>query len=378
MLYRSLPAFLLLALATPTIAGDTPRRFPEGRHGTGELHYVNGVPVLTASGSPEEIGDAVGALAVKPAGPLIDAVPDYLKSLGFNQAYTLILKTGNVLLPQFPADYLKEVEAAAKASGRGRDLFVFANTLVDIKKIGGCATLVAEPSRSATGKLLFGRNLDWPPFGPLVEYPLVVVAKPIGKHAFASVTWPGLAGVVSGMNDAGLCLAMDEILEAADGSLRFDPSGVPSLLAFRRVLEECTTVDEAEKLLRSLKRTMSVALTVCDERGGAVFEITPKTIVVRRPDDGINICTNHFRSRELCTSDKCRRYEALDRVRSVPKLSREDVAKKLHEANQGSHTLESMVFEPADRRLHLAYGLGPASALPMHEVDLRSLFAGTK
>jgi hypothetical protein len=48
---------------------------------------------------------------------------------------------------------------------------------------------------------------------------------------------------------------MNEITEAADGSPRFDARGTPLLLAFRRVLEECATVGEAETLLRSMKPT---------------------------------------------------------------------------------------------------------------------------
>jgi hypothetical protein len=369
-----LPLALALFLAPAGRAADPVRRYPEARQGKGELRYVNGVPVLTVGGSPEEIGEQLGTLAVKPAQPLIDSFQGLLKSLGLVQSYPVILKAGTVMLPQFPADHRREIEAVAKAAGQDRDLLVFANTLLDVKKIGGCSTLVAEPARSATGKLLFGRNLDWPPFGPLPEFPLVVVCKPAGKHAFASVTWPGLVGVLSGMNDAGLCLAVDEIYAAADGSPRFDSAGVPAILAFRRVLEECTTVEEAEKLLRPLHRTIHVALTVCDTQHGAVFEITSKSLAVRRPVDGINICTNHFRSEELGTFTPCRRYECLEKCRTQPKLGREDVVRKLHEANQGSHTLETMVFEPAERRLHLAYGPGPASALPLHELELGPLF----
>ena len=36
-----------------------------------ELKYQNGVPVLVVSGTPEEIGRAVGALGVKPAARVV-------------------------------------------------------------------------------------------------------------------------------------------------------------------------------------------------------------------------------------------------------------------------------------------------------------------
>ena len=58
-------AILCLGSATG-FAGD-PFRYPEGRHDKGELRYINGIPVLTAVGSPEEIGSQIGVLALKPS-----------------------------------------------------------------------------------------------------------------------------------------------------------------------------------------------------------------------------------------------------------------------------------------------------------------------
>ena len=46
-------AIALVLLALPALAAD--RRFPEAKSGKGELKYVNGIPVLTVEGTPEEI-----------------------------------------------------------------------------------------------------------------------------------------------------------------------------------------------------------------------------------------------------------------------------------------------------------------------------------
>ena len=54
----------------------------------------------------------------------------------------------------------------------------------------------------------------------------------------------------------------------------------------------------------------------CGSNGGAVFEITPKNVVVRKPVKGICACTNHFRSEELATNKKCYRYDILARSRT--------------------------------------------------------------
>jgi hypothetical protein len=367
----------LLLVALSWLAGplraSEPFRYPEGKYGKGRLKYINGVPVLVVEGTPEEIGTQMARLTAKPAARLLEYPRTYLKNYGLIRLWPVLVKVGSGMLAQFPADYRKELDAAIKAAGLERDLLVAGNTMFDIKKIGGCSTLVINPERSATGAPLFGRNLDFPTLGFLHEYSLVLVCRPKGKHAFASVGFPGLLGVLSGMNDAGLAVATLEVNSSRDASPSFDPKGVPYALCFRRILEECTTVAEAAKLLRSMKRTTMMNLAVCDKKGGAVLEMTPRTVVVRRPEKGICPCTNHFRSKELATSRRCARYAALDTVREMDKVGLAAVAKKLDAANQGSLTLQTMVFEPAALRLHLALGKPPTSKLPLKKLDLGPL-----
>ena len=48
--------------------------------------------------------------------------------------------------------------------------------------------------------------------------------------------------------------------------------------------------------------------------------------------------------------------------------------KQMHRANQGEWTFQTMVFEPAALQLHLAFGKGPSSALPLRTLELAPLF----
>ncbi|HEV3260680.1 MAG TPA: C45 family peptidase, partial [Gemmataceae bacterium] len=353
---RLVCVFLALGLAATCARAAGAFRYPEGEHGPAQLKYTNGLPVLVVEGTPEEMGKQLAALTSKPAAQLTRYLKDLLKKQHLDLAWPLLVRLSKSMLPQFPPDHLRELEAAAKASGVDRDLLVVANTIFDIKKIAGCSTLVVEAKRSATHGLLFGRNLDFPTLGILQEYNLVTVYRPRGKHAFASVGFPGIIGCASGINDAGLALAANEIFSCKDGSPRFDPKGTPITLCCRRILEECGTVAEAEKLLRTMKRATMVSLTVCDTKSGAVFEVTPKSVVVRRSVDGICACTNHFRTKELATSTRCKRYPVLQQCRTLPRITLSDVAKKLDEVNQGPLTVQTMIFEPARRRLHLSIG----------------------
>jgi hypothetical protein len=360
-------------LLAPAARAAEPFRYQEGKHGKGELRYVNGLPVLTVEGTPEEIGEQIGRLTAKPLGRLLGYSKQFLDGTGLGKVWPFAVKVSKSMLPQFPAGHRRELEAITKFSGLDFDLAVVGNTFADIGKIAGCSTLIVEPSRSATKEMLFGRNLDYPTMGFLQDYSLVTVYRPRGKHAFVSVGFPGLVGCVSGMNDAGLALATLEVYASRDGAAKLDIKGVPYALCFRRILEECATVTEAEKLLRSLRRTTMNNLAICDTKTGAVFEFTPKSLVVRRADRGICPCANHFCTKELGLGNTSRRQVILERSQELPTLGLADMAKKMDAVNQGEMTLQTMVFEPAALRLHLAIGKCPTSRLPLRELDLAPL-----
>src|SRR5262249_18461781 len=160
-----------------------------------------------------------------------------------------------------------------------------------------------------------------------------------------------------------------------DDSPRFNPKGTPMVAIMRRLIDGCASVAEAEKLLRAEQPTTMINLIVCDKDGGTVFEVTPKTVVARGPSDGLCSCTNHFRSKELAADTDCRRFTALEESRKADKLGVEDVQDLLHAANQGDATMQTMVFEPAALKLHLALGK-KSSAKPLNLLELGSLFLG--
>lgn len=366
----------IVGLVGPGQAAE-PFRFPETKHGKGELRYVHGLPLLTVEGTPEEIGDQVGVLVVRPLKDLEPQFKAFLKRQGLDRVYPLIVKACTTLISRLPEDHRKELDAMVKASGMDRDMFIVANAMLDILKIGGCSTLIVEPSRSATGELLFGRNFDFWSLDALSRYHVVTVYRPKGKKAFVSVGFPGLIGFPTAMNEDGLCLAVNEIPSAADKSPRFDPEGLPTLVTLRRIMEECSTVAEAEKLVRSMKRTTLLAATICDTKTGEVLEITTRNVIVRHAEKGLCVCTNHFCSKELATETACSRFTALLKGQEMTKLGVDDVAKLMHSANQGKSTLHTVVFEPKSRTLHIALGDGksPASGNPLQKIDFGPYFA---
>ena len=346
--------------------------FPVAKSGRGEVRYIDSLPVAILIGSPEEIGKQHGELLTRPSAELMEFPRRVLAESGLGFFYPLAAQAGKTLILNAPQRYQQEIAAATEAGKLEPETLAVANTLLELRRVG-CSALIVEPKRSATGAPLFGRNFDFPPFGLLDRFGLVTVVRPTGRHAFAAVGFPGMMGVLSGMNDAGLCVATLDVYETADGSPSFDATGVPMALAFRQLLEECTTIAEAESLLKHTKATTYANLAVCDRDHGAVFEITPKQVVRRDAEDALLPCTNHFRSPSLAVNQQCWRYDRLESTRRDESVDVSEIQSALHQANQGETTLQTMVFEPRELVLHLSMGAPPSSGHKLQRLELAKL-----
>jgi len=348
--------------------------YSPARFETAEIKIHEGVPIVTVSGTPEQIGAQLGSLLKQPISDLLERHDAFAKGFGFSKPVELLLKTGHLMLPLFPEPHRRELQSLVKVSGVDLDLLVFGNIMYELSRFPACSTIAVEPTRSANGNLLLGRNLDFPTFGFLDKYSVVVVYRPEGKHAFAAVTFPGFFGVASGMNDAGLCLAQLEVGKTSETGPHINFSGTPVALCFRRLLEECETVDEAEKMLREQKRFIMCNLALCDREQSVVLEITPKSVIRRNADKGISLCTNHFRTSELLFDNSCWRYSKLLEAGQKEKLDLSEIAKHLHGVNVGKRTIQTMIFEPNALRIHLSLGPAPSSQHPLKAIDLAELF----
>ena len=132
-----------------------------------------------------------------------------------------------------------------------------------------------------------------------------------------------------------------------------------------------------------MKRTTTTNLVVADRKGVAVFEVTPEYVLVRRPDNGVCICTNHFCTEQLRPRVGLNlfgtygRYRMLDDAgRAQEKHTIADLHDALHAVREEKETLQTMIFEPATLRLHLAIGQCPSSAGALKRLDLMPFLRG--
>jgi hypothetical protein len=376
---RLIFTLLAFSFALPAVAAE-PFKFPEGKHGKGELKYVNGIPVLVLAGTPEEMGEQMGVLGLKPAAGAVSVARELLKQRRLDLIVPVLKRFGEAMLAKYPEAYRREFEAMAKHGGIDRDLLVIGNLYSELRHLNGCSGVAIDAGRSATGGPLTGHNWDWPPIAGMHQYQLVVVWRPAGKKPFAVVGFPGVVAASaqqSSFNADGLAMGSDEVNASADGAPQVDWEKMPSSVICRRILEECATAADVEKLVRADRPAERQALVVCDRAGGAVLEVTPKTVAVRRGDGGVCWATNHCRSKELLVpaAAKCWRADTFVRMKWPEKIGPGDVAKGLHAVNQKAWTAHTWVFEPKTLKLRLALGDGKTSATerPLTEIDLAPL-----
>jgi hypothetical protein len=131
-----------------------------------------------------------------------------------------------------------------------------------------------------------------------------------------------------------------------------------------------------------MDRTTITNLAVADRAGVAVFEVTPRRVMVRPARQGACVCTNHFCSAALEPYLPLNVYKTFDRfavlrlaARGAGRLGVADLHAALHAARNHRETLQTMVFEPAALRIHLGLGRVPATAGELRTLDLTPLFA---
>lgn len=371
------PRIIAGQAARPAAAKAAPARmYREGEVGPATLRYVEHVPVMKLYGTPEDIGEQAAKL-LGDAGT--KAVRRYLDTILIGPLRSLVMTQSRVMEKHTPERYLREMRAFAAHSPLTYDEVLLINTFADIKKMIRCTTIAAAAKHNPAGRPLLGRNFDFPSFGFAHRYGLVIVVHPKGKRAFASVGHPGIVGTHSFMNADGLAGA---VMEVFTGKPKFNAKAMPALMLYRRVAEDCGTVDAALDVLREAPRCSSNNLILqTGDSTAALAEFTVREFAVRRPDDGLLFGTNHHRSKELGHDYGCRRMKYLLKARDAADASGawslEAVIGHLRRTALGQRNFYSMVFSPAERALHVAMGTLPAANGRYVTLDRTALFAPT-
>lgn len=160
----------------------------------------------------------------------------------------------------------------------------------------GCTSFGAWNSRSADSALIIGRNFDFFVGDKFAEDKIVAFINPAQGHKFMMVTWGGMTGVVSGMNEKGLTVT----LNAAKSDI---PAGsaTPISLLGREILQYAQNIGEALAIARKRRTFVSESILIgsAQDNKAVVIEKTPEETALYESGQDYLICANHYQSSAL-------------------------------------------------------------------------------
>ncbi len=190
----------------------------------------------------------------------------------------------------------------------------------------GCTSFAVWGDRSEDSALLIGRNFDFYVGDEFAEDKIVEFIKPDSGYNFMMITWGGMAGVVSGMNDRGLTLT----LNAAKSYIPLHIATPISLVA-RHILQYANNIAEAKKIAASYSTFVSESLLVgsAADRQAVIIEKSPYKSDVVSSDSNYLVCTNHFIGKEFVNDQ-----QNIKQQQQTPTKYRYERTKQLIHQNQ--------------------------------------------
>ncbi len=170
----------------------------------------------------------------------------------------------------------------------------------------GCSSFAAWGSQTQDGKLLIGRNFDFYAGDDFAKNKIIAFIAPDKGHSFMSVTWGGMIGVVSGMNDQGLTVTINA------GKSQFPLiAKTPVSLVTREILQYAATIEEAIAIAKKREVFVSESIFVgsAKDKKAAIIEVSPQNFGVYEVQNSNQlICANHFQSAAYQNDKKNQRH----------------------------------------------------------------------
>ncbi len=261
-----------------------------------------------------------------------------------------------------------------------------------------CTALGVSGERSVDGSLLVGRNFDFSMGDKFARDKIVAFYRPERGYKFAFITWGGMIGVVSGMNDQGLVVSLNAAKSGIPGS-----SKTPVSILARQILQYASNIREAYEIAEKSETFVaeSFLLSSAADNRTVVLEKTPDGMALFDPGADHLVLTNHFQSPEFRDRELTRKniaegasmyrwkrsFELMDSLSSLDQHSMAALlrdqkglgGKNLGMANEKAINQliahHSVIFKPAELRMWVStspYQLGTYLCY-----DLKSVFADT-
>jgi hypothetical protein len=296
-----------LAVNTDDGSGATSLAFGES-----SISYSGRLAVLRLVGKPHTLGASHGRLLGESVSRVADSLAPAISAtvstdglLGGSTHDARLRWRHRLLDDGIPGHQLLEiigvVRGARKTAGSapGYESFVRQQAVLDIgtapsasdghrfRTVARSLSFVATLRGTSGDRLLIGRSFGLPGaadggVAAARELTVTIARDPSGDMIpFASVGWPGLVGVVSGINAEGIAVMVHP---ARTADVRVTREAQPVPLLAREILEQARTIDEAISILEHAEPLGAAAFLVVDgnARSWAVVDRSPDQVAVSR------------------------------------------------------------------------------------------------
>lgn len=175
------------------------------------------------------------------------------------------------------------------------------HALQDLAMVG-CTSFAAWGNHTEDGKMIIGRNFDFYVGEEFAEEKIVAFFNPDEGYKHAIVTWAGMVGAVSGMNEKGLTVTIN----AGKSSIPLKAKTPISILT-REILQYASNINEAIEIAKNREVFVSESIMVgsADDKNAVLIEVSPKKFGVYKLESSADflVCSNHFQS-EIYQSEK--------------------------------------------------------------------------
>jgi isopenicillin-N N-acyltransferase-like protein len=169
------------------------------------------------------------------------------------------------------------------------------HALQDKNMTVGCTAFGAWSDKTDDGSLLIGRNFDFYVGDAFAEDKLINFIKPTTGYKLMMVSWAGMIGTVSGMNEKGLTVTIN----ASKSEIPTSAATPISILA-REILQYAKNIDEAFAIAKKRKTFVSESILIgssIDNRTATIEKTPSKTELFNPTNTDYIICANHYQGK---------------------------------------------------------------------------------
>jgi isopenicillin-N N-acyltransferase like protein len=169
------------------------------------------------------------------------------------------------------------------------------HALQDKNMTVGCTAFGVWGSRSSDSTLLIGRNFDFYVGDEFAEDKLINFIKPKRGYKLMMISWAGMIGTVSGMNEKGLTVTINASKSEIPVS-----AATPISLVAREILQYAKNIEEALAIANKRKTFVSESILIgslADNRTASIEKTPSKTELFEGEQRDYIICANHYQGK---------------------------------------------------------------------------------